>query len=177
MENNWVKDRFGHKGPVGRYLGYEHLYRRNVMLPVSAHPFAHVFDTRSPDPAAQRGPCVGLRITGSTAQTVPSTLHIQPRKLSYSTDEEVCGECKLANRRCAWMRPCASEGVAETQWDDHTEVYKAPCLWTGITYFFIDDCKDPKLALATVTHAKGKAKKQLGPRNHTSINYVVPKSA
>ena len=33
----------------GRYLGCEHVFKQNVKLDVSAHPFAHVFDASIPD--------------------------------------------------------------------------------------------------------------------------------
>ena len=37
----------------GRYLGCEHVFKQNVKLDVSAHPFAHVFDASIPDPSSK----------------------------------------------------------------------------------------------------------------------------
>ena len=38
---------------AGRYLGCEHVFKQNVKLDVSAHPFAHVFDASIPDPSSK----------------------------------------------------------------------------------------------------------------------------
>ena len=38
---------------AGRYLGCEHVFKQNVKLDVSAHPFAHVFDASIPGPSSK----------------------------------------------------------------------------------------------------------------------------
>ena len=38
---------------AGRYLENEHVFKQNVKLDVSAHPFAHVFDASIPDPSSK----------------------------------------------------------------------------------------------------------------------------
>ena len=68
---------------AGRYLGCEHVFKQNVKLDVSAHPFAHVFDASIPDPSSK--PASPARRTKDYWEHMPELgvcvhHHLQPRK-------------------------------------------------------------------------------------------------
>ena len=163
-------------GPVGRYLGCEHIYKRGVTLPVEAHPFAHVFDKRIPDPAAKTA-AAGIHRTQDFWEHHPDSPvyamhHVQPRKQMFVPKESLVQDLGLSNVRCTYFEGCAPEGGAEIQWDHITDRKRTPSLWTGVTYLFTKDCGDPKLALAGVTRDKGSAKKAARSQNFSYLDQL-----
>ena len=157
-------------GNVNRYLGCDHVLQDGIRLPVTAHPFAHLFDKSLPDPAAK--PAAAANRTQDFWEVVPDKgiyirHHCQPRKSMYVPDPDIIKECDLSSVRCTVVLQSSSEDDANAQWDlFHDENgapnqgRKHPSMWVGSTYLFTRQCKDPKRAMASVKRDKNTAKKK-----------------
>ena len=165
-------------GPVGRYLGCEHVYQEDVKLSVNHHPFAHVFDKSLPDPAAKPA-AVSMTRTQDYWEYEPDSdiyvrHHMQPRRTAFQPDQDIIEECDLSGCRMTEMEPCMPERIADREeiWDEAFPKFHHNNLWVGTTYLFTKRCKDPKQALATIKRDKGTAKKQARSENFAYLDQL-----
>ena len=166
-------------GPVGRYLGCDHVFKQNVKLSHQHHPFAHTFDKSLPDPAAKNA-AAAMHRTQDYWEFMPSTEvyarhHVQPRKAYFKPDEEIVQECSLSGRRCTEVLPSSSEGDAIEVWDDVSSssfTHKSTNLWVGTTYLFTTSCLDPIKAMATIKRDKLAAKKIARSENFAYLDQL-----
>ena len=124
---------------AGRYLGCEHVFKQNVKLDVSAHPFAHVFDASIPDPSSK--PASPARRTKDYWEHMPELgvyvhHHLQPRKKFQDKPKDETS-FRAGTHRLTVCEPCQihdepKEFVHDMESQNPTGL---PFWWTGSTYF------------------------------------------
>ena len=96
---------------AGRYLGCENVFKQNVKMDVSAHPFAHVFDASIPDPSSK--PASPARRTRDYWEHMPELgvcvhHHLQPRKKFQDKPKDNMS-FRAGTRRQTVCEPCQTK--------------------------------------------------------------------
>ena len=146
---------------AGRYLGCEHVFKQNVKLDVSAHPFAHVFDASIPDPSSK--PASPARRTKDYWEHMPELgvcvhHHLQPRK-KFQDKPKDDTSFRAGTHRLTVCEPCQThdepkEYVHDMESQNPTGL---PFWWTGSTYFVDKSIKEPSKVLAAAKKIRDKS--------------------
>ena len=146
---------------AGRYLGCEHVFKQNVKLDVSAHPFAHVFDASIPDPSSK--PASPARRTKDYWEHMPELgvyvhHHLQPRKKFQDKPKDDMS-FRAGTHRLTVCEPCQTqdepkEYVHDTESQNPTGL---PFWWTGSTYFVDKSIQEPSKVLAAAKKIRDKS--------------------
>ena len=146
---------------AGRYLGCEHIFKFDVKLNKSDHPFAHVFDASVPDPSSK--PASPARRTRDYWEHMPELgvhvhHHLQPRK-KFQDKPKDSESFRAGTHRLTVCEPCQSndepkEFVHDTESQSPTGL---PFWWTGSTYFVDKSISNPTQALAAAKKIRDKS--------------------
>jgi len=146
---------------AGRYLGCEHVFKQDVKLDVSAHPFAHVFDAGIPDPSSK--PASPARRTKDYWGHMPELgvcvhHHLQPRKKFQDKPKDNMS-FRAGTRRLTVCEPCQTHDEPKDYVHDMESQNPTglPFWWTGSTYFVDKSLQEPSKALAAAKKIRDKS--------------------
>ena len=146
---------------AGRYLGCEHVFKQNVKLDVSAHPFAHVFDASIPDPSSK--PASPARRTKDYWEHMPELgvyvhHHLQPRKKFQDKPKDDMS-FRAGTHRLTVCEPCQTQDEPKEYVHDMESQNPTglPFWWTGSTYFVDKSIKEPSRVLAAAKKIRDKS--------------------
>ena len=146
---------------AGRYLGCEHVFKQNVKLDVSAHPFAHVFDASIPDPSSK--PASPARRTKDYWEHMPEFgvyvhHHLQPRKKFQDKPKDDMS-FRAGTHRLTVCEPCQTQDEPKEYVHDMESQNPTglPFWWTGSTYFVDKSIKEPSKVLAAAKKIRDKS--------------------
>ena len=146
---------------AGRYLGCEHVFKQNVKLDVSAHPFAHVFDASIPDPSSK--PASPARRTKDYWEHMPELgvyvhHHLQPRKKFQDKPKDDVS-FRAGTHRLTVCEPCQTQDEPKEYVHDMESQNPTglPFWWTGSTYFVDKSINEPSKVLAAAKKIRDKS--------------------
>ena len=146
---------------AGRYLGCEHVFKQNVKLDVSAHPFAHVFDASIPDPSSK--PASPARRTKDYWEHMPELgvcvhHHLQPRKKFQDKPKDDMS-FRAGTHRLTVCEPCQTQDEPKEYVHDMESQNPTglPFWWTGSTYFVDKSIQEPSKVLAAAKKIRDKS--------------------